>query len=66
MTEQEQLAAEIVRRKQAERVSTILDAAAALLIVGGVALWSIPVAMVVAGLAVLLIAHPITIRRWRR
>lgn len=66
MTDQEQMAAQIVRRQRAERISTILDAVAALLIVGGVALWSIPVALVVAGLAVLLIAHPIPIRRWRR
>jgi hypothetical protein len=63
--EQEQIVEAIADRKRAERITTVLDGAGAILVVAGVALWSIPVALVVAGLAVLLIAHPIPIRRSR-
>lgn len=63
--EQEEIVKAIAERKRAERTTTILDGAGAVLVVAGVALWSIPVALVVAGLAVLLIAHPIPIRRSR-
>lgn len=40
----------------------ILEVVAVVLIVGGVAMWSLPVALVVAGVAVLLIAHPPIVR----
>lgn len=66
MTPEEiQAAAIVARRREAVR-STMLDAAGAALVVAGVALWSIPAALIVAGAAVLLIAHPITVRRSRR
>ncbi|WP_292729631.1 hypothetical protein [Microbacterium sp. UBA837] len=56
----------MTEKKERRDWSTILDILGALLIVAGVALWSIPVALVVAGVAVLLAAHPITVRGWRR
>ncbi|UUE19333.1 hypothetical protein [Microbacterium sp. J1-1] len=62
----EEIHAEAIADQRAERIrATLLDAAGAALIVAGLALWSIPVALVVAGVAVLLIAHPIPIRRSR-
>lgn len=54
---------EIQAARAKEIRSTVLDASGAALVVAGVALLSIPVAFIVAGLAVLLIAHPITVRR---
>lgn len=49
-----------------ERVTAALELTAAVLVVVGVALWSIPVALVIAGAAVWLAAHPVTLpRRWR-
>ncbi len=48
--------------RRRERVSTVLELAGAALIVAGVALWSVPVALVVAGVLCLLVAHPIP--RW--
>jgi len=53
-------------RRAAAARATVLDIIGAGLVVAGIALWSIPVAVVVAGVAVLLIAHPIPIRRARR
>lgn len=41
----------------------LLDALGAVLIVAGIALWSVPVALIAAGVAVLLIVHPIPVRR---
>jgi cytochrome c-type biogenesis protein CcmH/NrfF len=47
-------------------VENALEIVGTVLIVVGLALWSVPVALVVAGAAVLLMAHPIRIpRRWR-
>lgn len=66
MTPEEAQAAKIIARRRAAIRSTVLDAAGAALVVAGVALWSVPAGLVVAGVAVLLIAHPITIRRSRR
>ena len=48
-----------------EILSTFLDLVAAGLIVFGVALWSVPVALILAGLAVLLATHPLPIGRGR-
>tara|TARA_R100000365_G_C2745286_1_gene74089 strand:- start:311 stop:514 length:204 start_codon:yes stop_codon:yes gene_type:complete len=45
--------------------STVLDLVGAALIVAGIALWSVPVALVVAGLLVLVAAHPLP-SRWFR
>lgn len=50
-------------KARAELVSTGLDVLGSGLVVAGISLWSVPVALVVAGIAVLLAAHPITIRR---
>ncbi|REC98338.1 hypothetical protein DEU35_1438 [Microbacterium sp. AG157] len=41
----------------------LLEALGVLLIVVGVAMWSLPVALIIAGIAVLLIVHPLPIRR---
>ncbi|MDQ1111172.1 hypothetical protein QE418_000620 [Microbacterium testaceum] len=41
----------------------LLEALGVLLIVVGVAMWSLPVALIIAGIAVLLIVHPLPVRR---
>lgn len=41
----------------------LLEALGVLLIVVGVAMWSPPVALIIAGVAVLLIVHPLPVRR---
>lgn len=41
----------------------LLEALGVLLIVAGVAMWSLPVALIIAGVAVLLIVHPLPVRR---
>jgi len=65
MTDPNVLAAQRAATKKAERRSTALDIAGAALVVAGIALWSIPAALIVAGLAALLAAHPI-LARWTR
>jgi len=60
----EQLA---VARHRAAVWVTVLEVVGAVLIIAGVAWWSIPVGLIVAGAAVLLMAHPIEIPgRWRQ
>jgi len=66
MTDPNVLAAQRAAAKKAERRSTALDIAGAALVVAGIALWSIPAALIVAGLASLLAAHPILVKRWTR
>lgn len=44
--------------------ASVLEVVGSLLIVGGVAMWSVPVALILAGVALLLIAHPIPLR-WK-
>lgn len=62
----EEIHAEAIADQRAARIrDAVLDAAGAALVVAGIALWSIPAALIAAGAAVLLIAHPITIRRSR-
>lgn len=61
MTDASEAATAARRLRRQRRVSTVLDVAGALLVVAGVALWSVPVALVVAGVGVLLAAHPIPV-----
>lgn len=62
MSDAEALAAQVADRRRAELRSTLLDGVGAALVVAGVALFSIPAGFIVAGIAVLLVAHPIPIR----
>lgn len=52
------------RKRRAAIWEAVLELLGAGLIVAGVALWAPPLAFVLAGIAVLLIAHPLPITRW--
>lgn len=43
-------------------LTSVAEAVGAALIIAGIACWSIPAALIAAGLAVLVIAHPLPVR----